>query len=94
MQPTKPLPPGTTFIDPDLPGDEPTELYVLAAESKYGTGCGMDIGGRRALNCAYVKGCHGTRSCEHSPRDRNGRPNVVYLRKLEYATFKLTQLVV
>jgi hypothetical protein len=54
----------------------------------------MDIGGRRALNCAYVKGCHGTRSCEHSPRDRNGRPNVVYLRKLEYATFKLTQLVV
>lgn len=86
MQPSSPLPIGTTYLDEDL------GIEVITVES---LGCTYpnretqpDINQR--IPCVYRQNCTTAKSCirKHQPSD------VVYLNKLQYTTFKLTQLVI
>lgn len=86
MQPSEPLSPGETHFDEDL------NIEVVAVESN---GCSYpprryepDV--EKRIKCVYYGRCKTFRSCI-TPRPN---PDVVYLPKLQYATFKLTQLVI
>jgi hypothetical protein len=86
MQPSEPLKPGETYLDEDL------GIEVIVVESG---GCsylsrvvGSDA--EKRINCAYYGRCEHVRGCVTPHPD----PNVMYLPKLQYATFKLTQLVI
>lgn len=62
--------------------DKDLDIEVVAVES---TGCSI-----AGMECVYCGRCKTIRSCS-TPYDL---PDVVYLPKLQYATFKLTQLVI
>lgn len=86
MQPSEPLKPGETYFDEDL------GIEVVAVESN---GCSYlprryepDV--EKRIKCVYYGRCKHVRGCITS----HPNPNVVYLPKLQYATFKLTQLVI
>ena len=86
MQPDEPLSPGETYYDKDL------GIEIVAAES---SGCTFPprstvLHKAERISCVYKDNCKTTKSCitPHPRRD------VVYLPKLQYATFKLTQLVI
>ena len=81
MQPSKPLNPGEIYFDKDLG----IELVAVPSET-----CRHPD--TNELVCIYRSGCeHGT-GCYRSSDEL--LPSVVYLPKLQYATFKLTQLVI
>lgn len=81
MQPGEPLIPGETYYDKDL------DVEVIAVPSET---CRHPDSNE--LVCVYRSGCeHGT-GCYRSSLE--SLPSVVYLPKLQYATFKLTQLVI
>ena len=81
MQPGKPLIPGEVYYDKDL------DVEVVAVPSEI---CRHP--NSNELVCVYRSGCeHGT-GCYRSSDEL--LPSVVYLPKLQYATFKLTQLVI
>lgn len=86
MQPSEPLSPGEIYYDKDL------GIEVVAVESD---DCSYpsrwhesDV--EKRLNCVYHGRCNHVKGCA-TPRPN---PDVVYLSKLQYATFKLTQLVI
>lgn len=86
MQPGEPLIPGETYFDEDL------GIEVVAVESD---DCSYpsrwhesDV--EKRLNCVYHGRCNHVKGCA-TPHPN---PDVVYLPKLQYATFKLTQLVI
>lgn len=86
MQPGEPLIPGETYFDEDL------GIEVVAVESD---DCSYpsrwhesDV--EKRLNCVYHGRCNHVKGCA-TPHPN---PDVVYLSKLQYATFKLTQLVI
>ena len=86
MQPSEPLKPGETYLDEDL------GIEVVAVESN---GCSYpprrykpDV--EKRINCVYRDRCEHVRGCT-TP---HLQPDIVYLPKLQYATFKLTQLVI
>ena len=81
MQPGSPLSPGEIYYDKDL------DFEVVAVPSE--TCLHPDS---TELVCVYYPTCeHGT-GCYRSSDEL--LPSVVYLPKLQYATFKLTQLVI
>ena len=86
MQPSESLSPGETYFDEDL------GIEVVAAPS---LGCSyppraVEPDAAKRINCVYRENCRTPEPC--------ARPypqlDVVYLPKLQYATFKLTQLVI
>ena len=86
MQPGSPLSPGETYFDEDL------DIEVVAVESD---GCSYpprryepDV--EKRIKCVYYGRCKTVRSCATPHPD----PDIVYLPKLQYAMFKLTQLVI
>lgn len=86
MQPGEPLSPGETYYDKDL------DVEVVVVQS---LGCSFPP--RRAepnkskrVPCVYKGSCRTSKSCI-TPHPQ---PNIVYLSKLQYATFKLTRLVI
>ena len=86
MQTSEPLSPGETYFDKDL------GIEVVAVESG---GCSyppraVEPEAAKRINCVYRENCMTPRSCI-TPAPQ---PDVVYLPKLQYATFKLTQLVI
>ena len=86
MQPSEPLNPGETYLDEDL------DIEVVAVESD---GCSYpprwyEPDGEKRLNCVYHGRCNHVKGCA-TPHPN---PDVVYLPKLQYAMFKLTQLVI
>ena len=86
MQPNEPLNPGETYLDEDL------GVEVVAVES---AGCSYphrwyEPDAEKRLDCAYCGHCNHTRGCSTS----GPGPDIVYLPKLRYAVFKLTQLVI
>jgi hypothetical protein len=86
MQPSEPLSPGETYLDEDL------NIEVVAVES---AGCSYpprrhEPDAEKRINCVYRKRCRTSMSCV-TPASR---PDIVYLPKLQYAMFKLTQLVI
>lgn len=81
MQPNEPLNPGETYLDEDL------GIEVVAVPSET---CRHP--NSNELVCVYRSKCeHGT-GCYRPPHE--SLSSVVYLPKLQYATFKLTQLVI
>lgn len=81
MQPGSPLSPGEIYYDEDL------GIELVAVPSDI---CRHP--NSNELVCVYRPKCeHGT-GCYRSPVD--SLPSVMYLPKLQYATFKLTQLVI
>ena len=86
MQPSEPLSPGETYFDKDL------GVEVVAVES---AGCSYpprwyEPDTEKRINCVYQGRCNHTRGCG-TPHSRS---DIVYLPKLRYAMFKLTQLVI
>lgn len=86
MQPSEPLSPGETYLDEDL------DIEVVAVESG---GCSYparwyENDTEKRINCVYRGRCNHTRGCSIP----GPGPDVVYLPKLQYAMFKLTQLVI
>lgn len=86
MQPSEPLSPGETYLDEDL------GIEVVAVGSN---GCSYpprryEPDAEKRINCAYRGCCNHTRGCITPP----SQPDIVYVPKLQYATFKLTQLVI
>lgn len=86
MQPSEPLKPGETYLDEDLG----IEVIVVGSG-----GCSypprtVEPETAKRIDCVYRGNCRTTRSCI-TPAPQ---PHVVYLPKLQYATFKLTQLVI
>ncbi len=86
MQPSKPLSPGETYFDEDL------GIEVVAVVSR---GCtfpprSTEPHEAERISCVYRSNCRTSNSCD----PLNPRPDIVYLPKLQYATFKLTQLVI
>lgn len=86
MQPSEPLSPGEIYYDKDL------DVEVVAVQS---TGCRfpprfVEPDEAKRISCVYQGNCRTSKSCTalHHQFD------VVYLPKLQYATFKLTQLVI
>ncbi len=86
MQPNEPLNPGETYLDENL------GIEVVTVEA---TGCSyppraVEPDAAKRINCVYRENCRTSEPC--------GRPypqlDVVYLPKLQYAMFKLTQLVI
>lgn len=62
--------------------DEDLDIEVVAVESN---GCTVE-----SMKCVYYGHCKHVRGCI-TPLPN---PDIVYLPKLQYATFKLTQLVI
>lgn len=86
MQPSEPLSPGETYFDEDL------GIEVVAVKSN---GCSYpprwyEPDAEKRINCMYHGCCNHTRGCSIP----GPGSDVVYLPKLQYATFKLTQLVI
>lgn len=86
MQPSEPLNSGETYLDEDL------DIEVVAVES---SGCSyppraIEPNDAKRISCAYRGRCNHTKGCS-TP---HLQPDVVYLPKLQYATFRLTQLVI
>lgn len=85
MQPSEPLNPGETYLDEDL------DIEVVAVESG---GCSYpsryELDAEKRIDCVYHGRCEHVRGCA-APHPN---PDVVYLPKLQYAMFKLTQLVI
>ena len=86
MQPSEPLKPGETYFDEDL------GIEAVTVESE---GCSYpprwyEPNVEKRINCVYQGRCNHTRGCATPHPD----PDVVYLPKLQYAMFKLTQLVI
>ena len=86
MQPDEPLSPGETYFDEGL------GIEVVAVES---TCCEFPsrFAERNVLNripCAYQGNCQSSKSCVTD----DNKSDIVYVPKLQYATFKLTQLVI
>lgn len=86
MQPSEPLNPGETYLDEDL------DIEVVAAVSR---GCtfpprSTEPHEAERISCVYKGNCRTSKSCI-TPHPQ---PDVVYLPKLQYAMFKLTQLVI
>lgn len=86
MQPSEPLNPGETYLDEDL------GIEVVAVESN---GCSypsrvVEPDAAKRINCVYREKCRTFKSCI-TPASQ---PDIVYAPKLQYATFKLTQLVI
>ena len=86
MQPSEPLNPGETFFDEDL------DIEVVVAQS---AGCSfpprrVEPDESKRIPCVYRGNCRTSMSCA-TPHPQ---PDVVYLPKLQYAMFKLTQLVI
>lgn len=86
MQPGEPLSPGETYYDKDL------DIEIVTAES---SGCSLppriaEPDEAKRISCVYRGNCKTSKSCI-TPHPRL---DIVYLPKLQYATFKLTQLVI
>ena len=86
MQPSESLSPGETYFDEDL------GIEVVAAPS---LGCSfpprhIEPDDTKRISCVYKGNCRTSKSCT-TPHPRL---DIVYLPKLQYATFKLTQLVI
>ena len=86
MQPSEPLSPGETYFDKDL------DIEVVAVESD---DCSYparwyEPDAKKRINCVYHGRCKHVESCVRPRPD----PDIVYLPKLQYAMFKLTQLVI
>lgn len=86
MQPSEPLSPGETYLDEDL------NIEVVAVES---AGCSyppraVEPDAAKRITCVYHEHCRTPKSCIRP----HSQPDVVYLPKLQYAMFKLTQLVI
>lgn len=86
MQPGKPLSPGEVYFDKDL------GIEIVAVVSR---GCtfpprSTEPDKVKRISCVYRGKCRTSESCirPHPQLD------VVYLPKLQYATFKLTQIVI
>lgn len=87
MQPSEPLSPGETYYDKDL-GTE-----VVTVQS---AGCSFpplfaEPDEAKRISCVYRGNCRTSKSCTTPLLLQE---DVVYLPKLQYATFKLTQLVI
>lgn len=81
MQPSKPLSPGEIYYDEDLG----TEIVAVPSETCHHPDTDE-------LVCIYHPTCEHGAGCYRSSDEL--LPSVVYLPKLQYATFKLTQLVI
>ena len=86
MQPSEPLSPGETYYDKDL------GIEVVAVHS---VGCTfprrfVEPDEAKRIPCVYRGNCRTSKSCI-TPHHQS---DIVYLPKLQYATFKLTQLVI
>ena len=86
MQPNEPLNPGETYLDENL------GIEVVAAES---LGCSyppraVEPDAAKRINCVYRETCQTSEPCVRP----HHQLDVVYLPKLQYAMFKLTQLVI
>lgn len=81
MQPSKPLSPGEIYYDEDLG----TEIVAVPAETCHHPDT-------NELVCIYRPTCEHGIGCYRPYLD--SLPSVMYLPKLQYATFKLTQLVI
>ena len=86
MQPSKPLNPGEIYFDKDL------GIELVAVVSR---GCSFpprstEPHEAERISCVYQGNCRTSNACV----TLNPRLDIVYLPKLQYATFKLTQLVI
>ena len=86
MQPSEPLNPGETYYDKDL------GIEIVAVES---SSCAFPprstvLHKAERIPCVYRGNCRTSKSCI-TPHHQS---DIVYLPKLQYATFKLTQLVI
>lgn len=86
MQPSKPLNPGEIYYDEDL------GIELVAVVSR---GCtfpprSTEPHEAKRISCVYRGNCRTSKSCTTPLLQED----VVYLSKLQYATFKLTQLVI
>ena len=86
MQPSKPLSLGETYLDEDLG----IEVFVAESSDCSYPSRAVEPDAAKHINCVYREKCRTSKSCITPAL----LPDVVYLPKLQYAMFKLTQLVI